>query len=519
MTSTPFQKQFFGKVFQTSLLSFFALFVCSVVAYAFQLEWLFLAILALITFIATIKHLEWGIGIAFLELVSNAHGNLFFAPIGSFNLTGRMVIFLAIFFAWSILLLTKKSRLPALDTRLTIFIPLFVAISIGFLTGFLRHDVLTVFKDGNAYFYLAYLFPILSIEWTALRQNAAIQMLSAAAIFSSVTTIAILYAYTHFSELVLEMLYIFLRDIRFAEITHVGNGMYRVFQQTQLFAIVFGFMLIPHLFTTQTKRDKWITIGTLSLIFCTLLLSLSRSFWFGVILASAIFLALYFRYASSKWTTFFSGLGKGVLAMMFSAILLVVVVLFPYPQIRTTGQFLSSIFASRTTNSDDVAVTSRWNLLQPMMDGVKESPIIGNGFGQTVTFITDDPRVRAKHPDGAWTTYSMEWSWIELWLKMGIPGPMAFLIVGGFIVSGARRLLTTDHAWIGSWMMMTIVFLFATNVFSPYLNHPIGIGTILLLLIFLPNFTRIHNLVFNRSVQQKTPQTSFAVSSMKHRKN
>src|SRR3989338_6559016 len=45
----------------------------------------------------------------------------------------------------------------------------------------------------------------------------------------------------------------------------------------------------------------------------------------------------------------------------------------------------------------------------------------------------------------------------------------------------------TDQAWIGLALVTGIVFIYGTHFFSPYLNHPIGLGYMLFLIPFLPN--------------------------------
>jgi hypothetical protein len=103
--------------------------------------------------------------------------------------------------------------------------------------------------------------------------------------------------------------------------------------------------------------------------------------------------------------------------------------------------------------------------------------------------VTDDPRIRAIHPDGAWTTTSMEWGWLELWIKMGIFGPIGFVALFAYITIASTRMFKTEKAWIGVWVVGSSMFVYLTHFFSPYLNHPIGIGLILVFLIFLPSIS------------------------------
>ncbi|NBS41389.1 hypothetical protein EBS80_01905 [bacterium] len=216
-----------------------------------------------------------------------------------------------------------------------------------------------------------------------------------------------------------------------------------------------------------------------------MLISLSRSFWVGIIAGGAVSVGLT---AYASWPgvkTMGKATGSLVLATVAAAALLVAVVLFPFPyHVGRVGD-LTSLFSSRTTDLSDVAISSRWNLLPPLVDEVKANPIVGSGFGEEVTFKTDDPRARAINPDGTWTTYALEWGWLEIWLKMGLLGPLAFVYAFYGLVRGLWGGLKTDQAWISVAFVSAIVMLYATHVFSPYLNHPLGLGLLMLAVPFL----------------------------------
>jgi hypothetical protein len=146
-----------------------------------------------------------------------------------------------------------------------------------------------------------------------------------------------------------------------------------------------------------------------------------------------------------------------------------------------------------------------------MWQKIQQAPILGNGFGASVTFTTDDPRARAIYTDGTWTTTSMEWGWLEIWMKMGILGPIGFLVLFFAFVRSALLYRAIEHTWMGTWILASLVFLFATHFFSPYLNHPIGLGTILLFWIFLPS-NRPPTITIPVWQKEKMPKQAFAPS-------
>jgi O-antigen ligase len=69
---------------------------------------------------------------------------------------------------------------------------------------------------------------------------------------------------------------------------------------------------------------------------------------------------------------------------------------------------------------------------------------------------------------------------LEIWLKIGLLGLAAYFLFLGRLIAGARRLgaKTGNNLWFGA--SAGLIFLAITNVFTPYLNHPLGIGVLLL---------------------------------------
>ena len=126
-----------------------------------------------------------------------------------------------------------------------------------------------------------------------------------------------------------------------------------------------------------------------------------------------------------------------------------------------------------------------------MLATIGEAPLLGSGFGKTVRFQTDDPRARAINPDGTWETYSMEWGWLELWIKMGIFGPLGFLFLAVFLAHAFILQVSTEQCWLAVGFLTSLAFLYGTHVFSPYLNHPIGLGFLLFAFIFANPMTSL----------------------------
>lgn len=479
-------RQFFDKPFFLALGSLGVLFGIALIAYFFPIAPFLLIGLGVFVAALTSKEPMLGLLAVFLELFSNAHGHLisvdFFFPISL-----RMLFFVGFFVGFAIHLARTKQR-PFLHKQgLILLTPLVVAVVFGVWQGWMLQDPRQVFQDANAYLFLLYAIPILSIHWTAKHRYLLLQMLAAGTVWNILLSFGILYVFTHTGKEIVRVIYIVLRDMRLAEMTDLGSGVYRIFLQSQFFVFPFFFLLVCLFMQSHLRTEKRFLTVLFAPIMSIILLSLSRSFWIGLMGAGIVLggWIIQQRTPRSQWLSFFFHGGSAVL---LSVLLLVAVSLFPFPPQRIDRADLTE--ALRTRVQSDVAVSSRWALLEPMMDRIAQHPILGSGFGAEVSFISEDPRVRESNPDGVWSTYAMEWGWLELWIKMGIFGPLAFLF---YITQAIRALFDNqkpDQQWIGAGLAAGLIFLSLTHLFSPYLNHPIGLGFLLFVLAFLPQ-TRI----------------------------
>ncbi len=474
--------QFFGSTFWRAIAVMAILYGLALVGYDSDVDGMILLGLVAGSSILAYKRLDHALLLVFIELFSNPHGVLLTHIVGGFSLTLRMAIFVGVMLGWGMGVLTKKYWLEHKGEIAKIYYLLILAATLGLIVGVLSRDPAVVFGDGNAYLYLFYLLPILSVDWNMTRRGELIQVLAAGAIWISSLSLILLYIFTHFGESVLQATYYFFRDLRVAEITSLGHGVYRVFIQSQVFVIIFGLLLTSFL---VFKRDRRLMLLG-SLIISTIILALSRSFWVGLVPTVLFLLILLWRQLRPTLKQSFKFVGSALSVGIVSIFLIALVILCSVPSQDLTGSDLALTLKERTTDSDDVAISSRWKLLTPMVNKIFERPLTGHGFGASVTFVTDDPRVREIHPDGTWTTSSMEWGWFELWIKMGILGPAAFLYAAWELLKRLWAYRWTEQAWLGFGLMSGLVFIFATHFFSPYLNHPIGLGYLLFLVPFLP---------------------------------
>ncbi|MEK7105616.1 MAG: O-antigen ligase family protein [Patescibacteria group bacterium] len=507
------KEQFFGKTFWLTMGALVATYVLTYFVQHTGVEPVALLVIALITLAATLHKLENGLFIAFAELIATSHGHLLNA--GPISI--RMAIFGAVMLGWGVHILRGR-RLNLGQPLLRPYYLLLLAVVLGFLIGWqsnIHHDVI---DDGNGYFYVLYIFPVLTVAWDALKRRTLVQVFASASTFISLLTLVILYLFTHTSEPTQRILYKFFRDARVAELTRVVDDIFRIFLQAQFFDVVFVLILASAAFWFwRNRRDQNIIAGGIILTLSTLIISLSRSFWIGIIAGGVALAVCVMIIRRPSFKEIAVKKLAGVVMVATSVALLWIVLAFPFPAGGNVSGF-GDLLSDRTLQGDDVAITSRWKLLPAMTQSISESPILGKGFGTVVAFESDDPFVRERFPDGMWRTYAFEWGWLDTWLKMGMLGLIAILWLGIMTAKGLGRGFKGEHGWLTIGFFAGLVALYATHTFSPYLNHPIGLGYLIFLTPFLtpsskkaPKGAMVH---IKEVIAAKAPSASVASGSM-----
>ena len=129
---------------------------------------------------------------------------------------------------------------------------------------------------------------------------------------------------------------------------------------------------------------------------------------------------------------------------------------------------------------------SRLNQLQPLLYNISQQALFGYGFGKELTYQSSDPRILKTHPDGIYTTYAFEWGYLDIALKLGVIGLLVYLALIGMLFYLGILNLKSNILNLG--LLTGLLALCVTNIFSPYLNHPLGIGYIMLISAILKNY-------------------------------
>jgi hypothetical protein len=260
---------------------------------------------------------------------------------------------------------------------------------------------------------------------------------------------------------------------------------YRIFMPSQFFLIVI-LLLCASVTLSLYKKERLPEVLMLLMIgsFAGLFLSYSRSFLLGTACAFLFIIPLIWWFERSKITFMLKRLSWIILCACMGLCVAWMSIAFPLP---TQPNLQDAAFYSTSADTTrGMAIASRWQLLPPLMDAIAKSPVIGSGFGEEVTYISADPRILATNPTGAYSTFRFEWGYQDIWLKMGIIGLISFLVYCLTVAQTAWFTLRVHgYKWIVFGLSASLAALFVTHVFSPYLNHPIGIVTMLCILPFL----------------------------------
>jgi hypothetical protein len=289
----------------------------------------------------------------------------------------------------------------------------------------------------------------------------------ASALVIAVKTIVTFYMFTQ-SNFDLINYYKWIRDTRTGEITKLDNGFYRIFFQSQIYLLLAWSIIFFRSIKERLSGTKFIFLVFLS---TAIYISLSRSLWLGWLVLLIAFICLDKNIFKKFKYVFLIGLSSYFLVLL----------LFNIPKYHQLN-----LFTNRSVSSQEAALSTRSLLLPVMIGSIKNSPIIGHGFGQELTFLSNDPRSKnVANPSGQRTSFSFEWGWLDFMLKGGLLLALFFVYSLFYIIRGTYAIMKTQPEF--SPFLLCILALPFIHIFTPYLNHPLGLGLLILGIINLRN--------------------------------
>ncbi|MFH1254863.1 MAG: O-antigen ligase family protein [bacterium] len=434
--------------------------------------------IAAIVFILSLRKLEYGLFALLAELIIGSFGYLFYFENNGFKISIRITLWLIIMSVWLANEITKFIKTKKFEiyffrsSYLFYFLFLFIFIIFGAINGFARGNLFNdIFFDFNNWLYFPLIFPIFSVFQNDDNLKTAKQIFLVSIIWLSVKTIILAYIFSHNFIFFIPDIYLWIRQSGVGEITQVVPGFSRIFMQSHIFVLIGFFALLFYL----PKRSQNSYAPILALPLSAIIISFSRSFWIGLAVGGFFFLMAIIFKLKIKLKKFIALNSIALSAAVLSLALAFFIVKFPFP--APAGNFdATNLLSQRASQiSSEAGVSSRWRLLPQLWKEIKKSPISGQGFGATVTYQSYDPRILKTNSQGEYTTYAFEWGWLDIWLKLGILGLTAYIIL--FIK------LIFDGLKINSRLSLSLtaglIIIFFVSIFSPYANHPLGIGYII----------------------------------------
>jgi O-antigen ligase len=452
------------------------------------------AVITIGTFIIACWRLEVGIWIVFSELIIGSKGYLLAWPIGGFNLSIRLAIFCALVLAW-IIIRIRSRNLPFIHaSSFRNYIWLIAYLILGVLLGIIYHNRPSdIFYDVNGYLYLG----LLPVMYDALRTRKNVsdifQVFWAAIVAIFLKTIILLFLFAGQFDFLFQV-YRWVRDTRINEITILAGNAYRIFSQSQIYGL-FGFFIALAVITISKRnwpfRRWWLFLFMVCGVI--VLVSYSRSFWLALLATIILWLVYLFRYGSFVKKSIIKHIGWLMMILVGELVVILLIIKLPnILQLNSNTASLGSLVEERLSNDKQAGLQSRWNLLTPLAAKIVHQPILGQGFGSTVTYESKDPRINKATNGGTYTTYAFEWGYLDMLLKIGLVG----LIIYGLFIYRIFRLGITAWHRAGEFdrpvilgLLLALVALILTHITTPYLNHPLGFGMLILALVIFERLT------------------------------
>jgi len=446
--------------------------------------------LAIIWLIVAARNLPLGIALLVVELILNSQGYLFSLRLGETVLSLRLLLFLAaaILIVWRVVVGPKLAILS--DQRRWWYLATLAALAWGSTQAWWQGNAwANFFLDLNGYLYLG-LWPLWLEAGSEPSFITWLKRLAAPAIvWLGLKTLLALYLFSHFMPESLLTFYQWWRQTGWGEITYVSGSFFRIFSQSHIWVALASAAGLVYLWRRldNLSRPGSMDGGLVFLWFSLVILlaSFSRSFWLGTAVVGVLVPLLSGRQLSfKKVIKYYAATCLLVLAAAGS---LIFITKLNWP-IQNIGVTSANVFSQRL-GVGEAAGQSRLKLLGPLWSQVSQHWLLGAGLGSTVTYYSSDPRLVKATAGGSGqvTTYAFEWGYLDAWLKFGLLGLLLFL---AFMVHGLYLGFTyafkspADNLWPLMALAATVALL-VVNVTTPYLNHPLGLGAIMLAMVLI----------------------------------
>jgi O-antigen ligase len=441
----------------------------------------------------SVLDLRFGVFVVLAELFIGSKGYLFYFEHDGFLISLRIalwVILLSVWFSAFLISLIKKTKyfdfLKFLKSNnIKLLLAFFACLVWGLICALVnKNGIANIFFDFNNWLYFLLIFPFLTTLKKQKDYQKIFYIFVASSLWLIFETLVLFFIFAHDLPSTATSVYGWLRNTLVGEVNFAQLGFFRIFIQSHIYNLLAFFVITPMLLCVKDKKKFIQYFLFLCLNLTIILLSFSRSFWIGLIVGCL--LLIFILIAKKYWRMLVRLFGIIFLAVIISVGLIAIILKFPYPMPLSNASAIELLKGRAGQFEDEAAVSSRWNLLPVLLKQIAVEPVVGAGFGKILTYRSNDPRILEQNSDGIFTTYAFEWGWLDIWLKLGIIGLMVYIFLMGKIFFDYLKLALeniTSLSCLG--ICLSIAVLAIVHFFTPYINHPLGIGVILIAIAFL----------------------------------
>jgi len=390
----------------------------------------------------------------FIELFLGGGGHL----VEIYTIPLRMILFVLMLFLWlSYKFMTnfsiKKSSF-ALSAIIVLLSYSFVSSSVGILKS---NPYLLVIRDLTPILFFLYYFIMRDILTSEERIRAVIKLMLFSAMLLSLVGISI-YLAGNLMPQYRNYIYTFVNNIGEVDFRFQSN--FGVFHKGYIFVLISSLILFNSLIQEKNllNSKKMVSFVILAI---ALILSLTRGFWIAFLFSSMFIFLLLKINAKIKF-----------LFVFVSLVIIVLVMLFSLPTA------ICSDIVNRTSDlGGDVSIQRRLHFIPIAANIFLQNPILGSGYGTVL------PGDVGSH---------LEISYLDILMEQGMIG---FMIWGYLIYKvffhwrKLRRKIPAKKVFLDGLIAGLVGLLIVTGI-NPFINNPLGIGYLLIIIITLEYFER-----------------------------
>lgn len=446
--------------------------------------------------------LEYGILILIAELLIGSKGHLFWFDIPGdempLRISLRMALFAVVLLAWVINRLRTRTW-PALLVHPSFrFVLPFLCILVYALAQGIwlqNYTLSAVFADANNWFFIAFIFPLFDVAHESPHFFKHVWFLTKVAVVFLITKALFFFiVYALALPNLTEYLYHFERQTGGGQLAPAPQGMWRIYFWSELFLLPAFFMAMSGVWVRlEERRPLRKQLIVLFSIILTLVLTLFRSFWLGAAVGFVVWIVTAFFFPREQHPRMFHVRTLGKIIGYVSVFVFAAAIL-----LQSIGTGLSALAGDRPAiqkqlfTTQEPGVQNRINQFRPLIEKIQERPILGSGFGTTVTYKSLDERNK-----GVFTTTALELGWLDMVMEIGLLGVALLLCMIGSAFFVVWRHMKKERAFrpLGIALIAGVFAIAATHSVSPFLNHPLGLVFLLFVFVFAHQVDREHHFV------------------------